>query len=243
VIVVWNRQFLAVPHGAASLVARDFTPGAGWGAPDVRAGGWGVAVSNLAVTPSGEAVLLWASFVAVNLGVKADRFRPSVGWQNEPLEPLRVAIGPVGLDDQGNGWTVYPGLSADSNRPPDRLIAQRRDVASGWQTPQTVSHPGVTVGQGETLAVSPSGTAVVLWTEKHGTRQALLASTSTGLAWEPPQSLVEREARACGANPATTGVYGPQVGVDGTGNAVAAWIEWDCSNATVWSSRLTGPDV
>jgi hypothetical protein len=52
---------------------------------------------------------------------------------------------------------------------------------------------------------------------------------------------VEREACACGANPATTGVYGPQVGVDGTGNAVAAWIEWDCSNATVWSSRLAGP--
>jgi hypothetical protein len=236
-IAVWRAHFSTVPHGSATLFARAFLPGSGWTPPVGRAGGWDVYASNLAVNAAGDALMLWQGFVAVSTAVRADRYQKGEGWRAETLEPPRLLIGPVGLDAQGNGWAVFPGSDTDAAPLPDRLMAQRLESMSGWQPPVTVSRPGDTDVREPDLAVAPRGEAVALWTAARGSKRALLASRFSAGGWEPPDLLVERNVTDCGIDRGGSGVLAPRVGLDGSGNAVAAWIEWDCSNATVWTSR------
>lgn len=102
--------------------------------------------------------------------------------------------------------------SAPDNPACVHVLEARSRPASGWEAPAELMRPGV--GPGPRVAVNGKGDAVVVWRHDIGAPRVLQAAWRPGTSrqWQAPIDL-------SGAGP----MGGQDVGLDETGNAIAAW--------------------
>src|ERR1043166_6976814 len=201
---VWTRSGIAEasqrPAGGTWSAAEDISGGC----PDAQ----GV---QLAVSPAGRAVVVWACPKGGNTIVQAVTRRPGGSW-SAPHDLSAFghdAHAPqVALDRAGDALAVW----ARSNGT-DAVFQSAFQRANGaWPAPEDVSGPGFDVDRPD-VALNAAGNGVAVWQASDGVNTVIQAATRTAAgSWSTPQAL-------------SSGGYSerPHVGLDSAEDAVAVW--------------------
>jgi len=232
VVVTWTQN-------QSEAWANTWTPGAGWGAPEVldnivnSAGG-----PTVALDASGAGAAVWlepAPFPATDDTLQTRAYAPGVGWGMRTPIPLQQATEirdlPV-IAAQANG-RAYVAWSQDINTGISLFAAWTDGTPpSAWNTElvDTLSPPA----RNPDLAVTASGTAFLVWDQAVNAGEPLKIwarrrpdSNALG-AWEAPIRLdVDTGGDAQNA----------RVAVDDSGNAVVVWEQTDTMRFSVWANR------
>jgi hypothetical protein len=224
-LVVWQLEGEAVPVNMTfTLWASRFEPASGWTPPARIDGNLGVSEAPvLAMSPCGDAVVLWMEGLGGESDIYANRFSVGAGWQGPTLvrsnaAPSRVAMGAGG--DAIVVWLENGGA-----------WAARMDPTAGWGVPEQLRGGDAA---SPAVAIDPNGYAVAIWTDAAVTTTDLwnlwVERYFPGAGWQGP-SLLE------GAS-ATEGDSYPMLAVDAGGRVTAAWVRGSLTTSAVWAARL-----
>jgi hypothetical protein len=229
------RLLAVAAVGATALVVVAAVGGApNWAAPVQLSSGTRALRPELALAPSGEALVVWdqelgaecptqpAALSCTHVVTAATRARGSSAW-SPPIELSRPGVGslPRGALD-GNGGAAVAWIH-DIGR--DRVLqaTYRRGASGTWPEPNDVSEASLGV-RSHRIAMDEAGNVLVVWAER--TRDvfdvmAAFRDASSG-AWFAPQRLSSLEWGAAS---------GPDLTVTPTGAAAVSWVD---GRDTVW---------
>lgn len=212
-------------------------PAGSWATPDVI-GASGSYSPQVAVTANGDAVMVWLVGETPTKSSLWGSRRLGTAWS----APVRIVTGGSGMgsprlraDAAGNAIAVWFERPSARNE----VHAARFTASSGsWSAP-AVLNDGVAQAYEAELAMTSTGDALVVWTEAGDSGQAsgiganrYLAATA---AWTG-----ETRVQPAGARPGVS----PHVALDGTGNAIAVWLQGAVGDATrleVWAAAFEAP--
>ena len=178
---VWERR----QDNRLGVRASRYTPEDGWGPPRNIDTGADEAVSpRLAVHANGSAIAVWSRRDNTgNRRIAAGRFVPIAGWGIPDVISTEDAYDvQVAMDAAGNAIATWE-QRVDGE---ETILAARFDVDTGWSAPVQLEIDGKE-GYGPRLAVSPDGSAVVVWIRADGETGTVVAAHYTReLVWERP---------------------------------------------------------
>jgi hypothetical protein len=183
-----------------------------------------VAVPEVAIAPSGEATVVWATEGA-DLKVRVAQMSPTGTW-NAPLtisKPNLKAFDPaLAVDSAGNVLVAWE-QEDEGHRPAE--VSEHRP-GGGWTAPVKVSS---IVGEvsSTSVAVDDAGDAVVAWTEE--SEQVWAAARHRGGFWDDPI-----EVSASGRE-----VREPHAAMDPTGEAVVLWTRSEPLNYVAQAAAIS----
>ncbi len=153
---------------------------------------------------------------------------PAVGWGTAMLVEISVrdVEGPqVAVDSTGNAIAVW--VQHDGVR--ESVYSNRYEVGRGWWAATLIETGDAGNAQRPQVAVDSSGNAIAVWDQFDGFRSNVYSNRYVvGTGWGEAQ-LVETDDLEVARY--------PQVAVDGSGNAIAVWVQTDFASSSVWSNR------
>ncbi len=222
-IVVWSTS-------SHSIYANRYQVGMGWGSPTLIGNDSGESYSpRVAVNSSGDAVVVWSQFFGGYYNIYANRYRIDVGWGSPvPIETgLGNSFGPqVGMDDNGNvvvAWSRYPYGYGNGDIYANNYVARTDSwgvatlLASSAGAPQAV--------------MDITGKLTVIWI-RHEFLSALSNIYSISYVvgsdtWDTATLLTTIPSNA----------ESTQVVVDGNGNMVVGWRQYDGRDGYIYATR------
>ena len=225
-IVVW------VEAGATAnrVWASRYVPTAGWEEPElievVDVGG--ARFPKIAVSPDGDAIVVWQQSDGVRSNIMASRFAPTDGWSAPELvetSDLSGAFDPdVSIDPAGNAIAVW----TQSDGEWINVWSNRFSPAAGWGTPETIATDDDRIPESPRVALDTSGNAVVVWHQR-SSDPALRGVWSNRYAPTMGWSAAVR----IDSMPGNSGLF-PKLAMDPSGNAIAVWAQ-----GGIWANRFT----
>jgi uncharacterized membrane-anchored protein len=174
-----------------------------------------------------QGVVLVAIAALAVIAIAPAQAAPGAWSESGSIEPGNFAYAEdpqVAVDGSGNAfavWDRYDGATSN-------IWANRYSVGTGWMTAQLIEADAGVASKAQ-VAVDGSGNAVAVWQQHDGTRFNIWANRYVaGTGWGAAQ-LIETEDAG--------GAYGPQVAMDGSGNAFAVWYQSDGTWNNIWSNR------
>ncbi len=207
-----------------------YVVGTGWGTAQlIETDNAGSAESpQVAVDGSGNAVAVWHQSDGSRYNIWSNRYVAGTGWGTAQLIETDNAGGAyspqVAVDANGNAVSVW--YQSDGSR--NNIWANHYLPGFGWGTAQLIETDNAGSADSPQVAVDGSGNAVAVWRQYDGTRYSVWANRYVaGTGWGTAQ-LIETDNAG--------DAWGPQVAVDGSGNAVAVWYQWDGTRYNIWSN-------
>ena len=152
---------------------------------------------------------------------------PVLGWGT--AEPIGTNAGgaisqQVVVGPNGNAVAVWCEGGLDSYN----LWSNRYVAGTGWGTAGLVETETGSAKYPQ-VAVDGSGNVIAVWEQCEGTLCDILSNRYVvGTGWGTP-GLIETDNNGA--------VGGPDVAVDGSGNAVAVWMQHDGTRSNIWANR------
>jgi hypothetical protein len=182
--------------------------------------------------PSGNAVAVWHQYDGSRYNIWANRYTAASGlWGTAQLIETDTgnAMNPqVTMGTSGNATAVWQQSDGTHNN----IWANRYNGLTGlWGTPQLIETDNAGDAMNPQVASDTSGNAVAVWFQSDGTRYNAWANRYTAASglWSTAQ-LIETD---------NGDAYYPQVAMDGSGNAVAVWYQFDGSRYSIWANRYS----
>jgi len=220
-LVVWDQEVGSeCPESPASLSCIHIVQAAArtrgstvWQTPvEVARPGVG-ATPRAAIDPAGNAAIVWVHDIGRDRVLQATYRAGLSGTWPEPSDlsvpTLQVRNHHLALDAAGDAVAVW-AERADTTFTVQAEV--RPATTRAWGAAAALSRPGRNASGGPSIALTPSGRAVVAWIED-GVVRASRGDAATG-AWEPPVDLSGSAAFAEGD---------PQVAVDASGDTAVVW--------------------
>jgi hypothetical protein len=133
----------------------------------------------------------------------------------------------IAMDAGGNALAVWS--QSDSIR--QSIWANRYTVGSGWGTAQLIEIDDAGDAGSSRIVMDAGGNALAVWSQSDGTRNNIWSNRYTaGSGWGTP-ALIETSDAGNAFNPA--------IAMDGSGNALAVWNQFDGVRNNIWSNRYT----
>ena len=229
-VAVWQQS----DGTRTNIWANRYTPSGGWGtATLIETDNAGGAVNpQIAMDGGGNAVAVWQQSDGTRTNIWANRFTPSGGWGTATLietDNAGDALYPqVAMDGSGNAVAVWQ--QSDGTR--TNIWANRFTPSGGWGTATLIETYNGYVASSPQVAMDGSGNAVAVWQQSDGTRTNIWANRYTPSGgWGTATTLIE----SSNAGEALL----PQVAMDGSGNAIAVWEQYDGTRRNIWANRYT----
>lgn len=187
---------------------------------------------QLAMNAGGGMAVVWAHGPSLKaLAVEAASGNAAAGeWRTEgAISETGVEGSAVGVDAAGDAVAVWSAEDSEKHR---RLRSSSRPASGTWQPPVEIATGGKDATQPE-VAVDPAGDAVVVFEEAVGTEgNGAIAGVArpAGSTAFAPQAIL-----------AASNSFTPQIAIDPSGNAVAAWEQYVREAVTV--SRTAAYDA
>lgn len=211
-----------------------YTPGTDWGTP-VRIGPASSAIDTMTfrMNLAGQAVALTSVSDPSEEHVMAMQATLGGSWS----APVQIDTDPragamsgqkVAIDAAGNAVAVWIERYVGS---PEEIWSSRYSVASGWSASERI---GVTAQSAADLdvAVDRAGNALVLWANFSGStvpNRIMANRYIVGRGWSTAASIDSNNGNQ---------VLNPRLAIDGDGNAVAVWNQFDGTVQDVVASRF-----
>ena len=225
-----------------------FTPGGGiagrgWTYPTrLNSGPYDVGNPRIAADGSGDAIAVWTEWdSAKGWTIFADRYVSASGW-----------TGPVAIDDPTLSYSYDPYVAMNAagtafvaweqwdNVVGYSVFGTSFTVSGGWGAPRMLDTDVVSTAEFPAVAVDPTGNAMVVWMEYDGAVWNIAADRYlVGTGWLTPVAI---------DGSATLAQY-PRVVLDGSGNGLATWFQYDGVRWNLYGTRFTtaggwvGPNV
>ena len=212
-IAVWVQTDAIT--GNESAWANRFTPGTGWGAPELLEAGSDVVSGGveLAMSSSGDAIAVWTQFAGTQAHIYANRYANGSGWtgaevldeQNEIVRNAHVA-----MDEDGDMLVVWQQSATGVNW---NIRARRYTQRDDWASSEVVSTTNIGSATDPHVAFDSEGNAIAVWLQNPGFDRAVYASRYTDAdEWATPELIGEGD-----------GADHPRVAFAADGTATAIW--------------------
>ena len=215
----WNGETIVT----SVIGSNRYEVGSGWGDPSLL----GInATANatepqVAVDGSGNGMAVWRQYDGNYRSVWANRYEAGSGWGTAtPIEAVsgNSSYPQIAMDRDGNAIAVW-GRYDDG---PNSIWSNRYEVDSGWGDPTLIE-----TDDGEAyspqIAIDRSGNAIAVWSavwsQDDGRDSGILSNRYVvGSGWGAT-TLIEINNTEHAAD--------PHIVVDGSGNAIAVWRQWN----------------
>jgi hypothetical protein len=210
-IVVWVEP--GIPY--YRLYARRYMPGIGWDATQTIDDNTGRCdLPRLAADNAGNATAIWQSNDGISTRVYANRFTAGSTWGTPALISNgtgTAAFAPeIAVNKNGTAMAVW----YEDNNGTDNAYARRFVPGTGWDAIQSIE-TGTSNAYAVRVAIDDSGAAISLWRQP----DLYYSRYMPGTGWSTAQTI------------ATGFLDNPAVAMNGQGQAVAVWNQWDLTSA------------
>ncbi|MBU1158607.1 MAG: hypothetical protein KKE24_04635 [Candidatus Thermoplasmatota archaeon] len=226
-IAVWYQD----DASCYSIYSNRYVVGTGWGAvTPIETSDLGNAYDpQVAVDDSGNAIAVWYQYDGAHNNIYTNRYFVGTGWGMATL---------LETDDMGNAY--YPQIAIDglgdaiavwyqSNGVNYDVYSNRYVVGTGWGTVTLVETDDAEGVGDPQVVVDDSGNAMVVWEQFDGAIYSIWSNRYVvGTGWGT-ETLVETED--------LRSAHDPQIAIDGSGNAVAVWGQYDGTRVNIHSNR------
>ena len=208
-----------------------------WGTEEVVATGTsGNAVSpQIAIDSNGNAIAVWleTSALGAKVSVYASRYTASTAsWGTEELLESSDdghAFDPqIAIDDDGNGVAVWWQPDSANLR---HIYSNRYTPGAGWGTEERIESSDDGHSNYPQIAIDGEGNVIAVWRQDDNINDGLLYAnryTANTGSWGT-------EALIGNGNGS---VFQPQIAIDGEGNAIAVWHQFDGTHGNIHANRF-----
>jgi len=208
-----------------------FVVGAGWGTAELIETVDAVSAYDprVAVDDSGDVTAVWSQWDGAIGHIWSNRYVVGTGWGTpEPVETDDIewaSFAKVAVDDSGNAIAIW--LQHDGDRL--NVWSNRLVVGTGWGDAELIETDDAGDAEYPEIAVYASGDAIAVWRQSDGILNNIWSNRYVvGTGWGTAE-LIE-------TGDAGDAQY-PQVAVDGAGNAIAIWQQYDGLRESIYSNR------
>jgi len=186
---------------------------------------------QIATDKNGNALAVWHQRGGSTENIWANRFTPTGGWGVAELletDNASHAFSPqLAIDDNGNALAVWS--QSDGRR--FNIWANRFTPAGGWEVAELIETDNTGGAGAPQIAIDNDGNALAVWNQFDGTRTNIWANryTLTG-GWGTAELIETGDVDSA---------FGPQIAIDGSGNALAVWRQSDGMRENIWANRFT----
>jgi len=180
-IAVWNRVNSTF---RTSLFASRYVVGVGWGTPVALEAGTGDTLDpQIAITPSGDAVVVWRQAGTTVRDIRANTYTVGGGWGTETLLAAQESTEPeVAVSPDGTATAVWSQM--DGIR--DNVWANRYVVGAGWGSAELIETENTGNAFNPEVAMDGQGNAIAVWQYQTGVRSSIWANRFTAPDETPP---------------------------------------------------------
>jgi hypothetical protein len=182
---------------------------------------------QVAVDTSGNAAAVWVQFDGARYDVRASHYAPGTDTWSRALLSLTATAGSggapqVGFDAAGNALAVW----AQEDGPFYSIWSNRYTAGVGWGKAERIETGDAGDAALPQIAIDAAGDAFAVWYQSSGKSNDVWVNRYTaGTGWGTPALLETLAGQA----------LRPQVAVDGSGNAIAIWDQFDGSRISIWA--------
>ena len=179
---------------------------------------------------NGNAFAVWVQLNGSGLGdVWANRYAAGSGWgAAEQIETDIVgdAFRPeISVDGSGNAFAVWDQFDAQN------IWSNRYLVGGGWGTAEVIN-TAIGSSQSPRIAADANGNTLAVWQQSDVNGFDIWANRYVaGSGWGTPGQIETDESGSA---------YDPQVAVDGYGNMVSVWYQFDGTRDGIYYNRFGG---
>lgn len=183
---------------------------------------------QIAIDISGNALVVWSQYDGSGYDIWANRFDGQTWGTAELIEnEAGPAVDPqIAFDASGNAlavWEQYDGSQYS-------IVANRFD-GNSWGTVELIESNDSAGAGGVQIAVDDAGNAFAVWHQRDGIWESIWANRFDGSRWGTAE-LIESDNNGRALD--------PQIAVDGAGNALAVWKQFDGSHDNIVANRFDG---
>jgi hypothetical protein len=228
-IAVWEQL-----GGLGFVMSNRYDAGTGtWGTEEI-VGEIDVSRPQVAFDPNGNAITVWAGSNGMRVNIWANRYDAGTGtWGSGELietdDGGDASEARIAFDSEGNAIAVW---SQNSDMGTRDARSNRYAAGTGWGVAETIeTHAEDAFGP--QIAIDPNGNAIAVW--EHSS--AMFADNiranryTAGVGWGTDE-LIETD-----DGEVTDGGH-QDVAIDGDGNVIAVWHQFDGSSNSIYANRL-----
>jgi hypothetical protein len=213
---IWTNRFDGAAWGTAELIETDKAGDAYW--------------PQIAVDGAGNAIAVWNQNDGIRFNIWANRF-DGVAWGTAELigtDNTGDAYGPqIAADGAGNAMAVWYQYDSIGYSTRSDIWANHFDGAA-WGTAELIETHDAGSAYGPQIAMDGAGGAIAVWDQYDGIRSNICINCFNGASWGTTE-LIETDNAG--------GAMDPQIVIDGNGNAIAVWRQWDGTRISIWANR------
>ena len=240
-----NAMAIWVQYGISggSIWSNRYEAGIGWGTASPIESNYSVsvlAIPEIAIDDSGDAIAVWSARDPFRYSILSSRYVVGDGWGDptfvEADNTRHNSLPHVAVDASGNAMAIWQ--QRDEPFPDiieSGVVANRYLAGTGWQTAKIVEECSSGLIGCPRIALNEGGTAIAVWERIDGTQISICSSrydVETG--WSSSESIGTSDPLNAGD---------PQVAIDGSGNAIAVWWQYDGTSFDIWSNRYVDPET
>ncbi|MCP5101328.1 MAG: Ig-like domain-containing protein, partial [Chloroflexi bacterium] len=189
---------------------------------------------QIAFDGSGNAIAVWYQYDGTRYNIWANRYVAGTGWNNTAAEMIEIddlgnAFSPqIAFDGSGNAIAVWHQY--DGNR--YNIWANRYVAGTDWDdTAAEMIEIDAGGASSPQIAFDGSGNAMAVWYQHDGTHDSIWANRYVaGTGWDDTAAeMIE--------NDNVGNAEYPQIAVDGSGNTMAVWHQYDGTRFNIWANR------
>ncbi len=227
--VVWANNPNAAGAGSDTHIwANRYDAAGGWGtATQIGGAEWGLE-PQVAMDPTGNAMVVWSEYDDVNWTAWTARYTVGTGWGTPELIGRAGFLSgrpQIAVDPRGNAIAVWQ--SSDPN--PANLMARRFVVGSGWGAASAIGVPSDFAWCVPRVATDPAGNAMVVWCQfvnRWPNTDVMTNRFSIDAGWGSPTRIAD-----------AAGGVSPALVTDLAGNVIVVWSRFQGDTDYMWATH------
>ncbi|HVE38387.1 MAG TPA: hypothetical protein VNM14_00780 [Planctomycetota bacterium] len=222
-------------QGGYAYVNRSDASGAWPASPTLLASdsGQGIGMTDVAVSPGGIAVAVWFQKIGAHYQIWSRRYASPGGWAAAVrLDSMVAEDGAdvsAAVDASGNAFAIWK--QSDGVR--WNAWVNRYTAGAGWGAATALETESTGYAGLLSMAFDAAGNAMAIWQRETGTpgtpTRIRARRYVAGVGWDASHVLLD--------DPAAGSASWCHLGFDGSGTAIAIWMQYDGSRTNGWSRR------
>ena len=219
-----------------SIWSNHYVDGIGWGTAErIETHNTGRVYSpQIAIDGDGNAIAIWKQFDGQeHRYIRSNRYVDGTGWGTaERITTVvnNVSSPQIAMDRNGNAiavWEQYDGTRYD-------IWSNQYTDGTGWGTDERIQTNDARYASSPQIAIDGNGKAIAIWEQTDGQNHRSIWSNRyvDGTGWDTDERIETNNVESIYR-------YSPQIAMDGNGNAIAVWEQYDGTRYNILSNHYT----